>query len=65
MRNRLLELRQAKGLTQSELGEDLNVSRQTIAAIEKGRYQPSLRLAFKIARYFGHTIEEIFHEDHQ
>jgi putative transcriptional regulator len=64
VRNRLLDLRQAKGLTQSELGDDLGVSRQTIAAIEKCRYLPSLPLAFKIARYFGHTIEEIFHEDH-
>ncbi|MEU4833589.1 helix-turn-helix transcriptional regulator [Streptosporangium sp. NPDC023615] len=65
MRNNLLELRQAKGLTQVELGGDLNVSRQTIAAIETGRYLPSLPLAFKIARYFGHTIEEIFYDNSQ
>ncbi|CAI1493095.1 MULTISPECIES: helix-turn-helix transcriptional regulator [Thermococcus] len=60
MRNRLRDLREAKGLTQEELARALGVTRQTIIAIEKGRYDPSLRLAFKIARFFGVKIEDIF-----
>ncbi|HDZ35911.1 MAG TPA: transcriptional regulator [Thermococcus sp.] len=60
MKNRLRELREAKGLTQEELAKALGVTRQTIIAIEKGKYDPSLRLAFKIARFFNRTIEEIF-----
>jgi len=60
VKNRLRELREAKGLTQEELAKALGVTRQTIIAIEKGKYDPSLRLAFKIARFFNRTIEEIF-----
>jgi putative transcriptional regulator len=60
MKNRLRELREAKGLTQEELAKALGVTRQTIIAIEKGKYDPSLRLAFKIARFFGVKIEDIF-----
>ncbi|WP_297514863.1 helix-turn-helix transcriptional regulator [Thermococcus sp.] len=60
MRNRLRELREARGLTQEELAKALGVTRQTIIAIEKGKYDPSLRLAFKIARFFGVKIEDIF-----
>ncbi|NJE54008.1 helix-turn-helix transcriptional regulator [Thermococcus sp. 21S9] len=60
MKNRLRELREAMGLTQEELAKALGVTRQTIIAIEKGRYDPSLRLAFKIARFFGVKIEDIF-----
>ena len=60
MKNRLRELREAKGLTQEELAKALGVTRQTIIAIEKGKYDPSLRLAFKIARFFNKMIEEIF-----
>ncbi len=60
MKNRLRELREEKGLTQEELAKALGVTRQTIIAIEKGRYDPSLRLAFKIARFFNRSIEEIF-----
>ncbi|AHL23269.1 MULTISPECIES: helix-turn-helix transcriptional regulator [Thermococcus] len=60
MRNRLRDLREAKGLTQEELARALGVTRQTIIAIEKGKYDPSLRLAFKIARFFGVKIEDIF-----
>ncbi|NPA76187.1 MAG: helix-turn-helix transcriptional regulator [Candidatus Diapherotrites archaeon] len=60
MKNRLRELRQELGITQEELAEALGVTRQTIIAIEKGKYDPSLRLAFKIARFFGKRIEEIF-----
>lgn len=60
MKNRLRELREEKGLTQEELAKALGVTRQTVIAIEKGRYDPSLRLAFKIARFFGVKIEDIF-----
>lgn len=60
MKNRLRELREARGLTQEELAKALGVTRQTIIAIEKGKYDPSLRLAFKIARFFGAKIEDIF-----
>lgn len=60
MKNRLEELRKAKGIRQEELAAALEVSRQTISSLEKGRYNPSILLAFKIARYFGMTIEEIF-----
>lgn len=60
MKNRLRELREARGLTQEELAKILGVTRQTIIAIEKGKYDPSLRLAFKIAKFFGVKIEDIF-----
>ncbi|MFL6549981.1 MAG: helix-turn-helix transcriptional regulator [Povalibacter sp.] len=60
MKNRVRELRNEKGWTQSELAERLEVSRQTIHAIENGIYDPSLPLAFTIARLFKKTIEEIF-----
>lgn len=60
MKNRLEEIRKARGLRQEELARALSVSRQTISSLEKGRYNPSILLAFKIARYFGLTIEEIF-----
>jgi len=60
MKNRLEELRREKGLRQEELAEALDVSRQTIGSLENGRYNPSIMLAFKIARYFGMGIEEIF-----
>ena len=60
MRNRLDELRKARGIKQEELAAALEVSRQTIGSLENGRYNPSILLAFKIARYFDMTIEEIF-----
>jgi len=60
VKNRLRELREARGLTQEELAKELGVTRQTIIAIEKGKYDPSLRLAFKIARFFGVKIEDVF-----
>lgn len=63
MRNALPELRAEAGLTQSALAERLGVSRQTVISIERGRYDPSLPLAFRIARLFGRTIEEVFHVD--
>ncbi len=60
MKNTLPALRAARGLTQSDLADRLNVSRQTVNAIETGRYDPSLPLAFAIARLFKCSIEEIF-----
>jgi len=63
MLNDVRELRTAKGLSQQGLGETLGVSRQTINAIEQGRYDPSLPLAIRLARYFGKTVEEVFHAD--
>jgi putative transcriptional regulator len=62
MRNRLRELRTERGWSQTALGERLSVSRQTVNAIENERYDPSLPLAFVIARVFGLKIEEIFQE---
>lgn len=63
MNNRLRELRDARAWSQSELAERLDVSRQTINALETGKYDPSLRLAFRIARLFGQRIEDIFLPD--
>lgn len=60
MKNSLKTLRAGKGWSQAALGEQLNVSRQTVNAIETGRYDPSLPLAFKIARIFDCAIEDIF-----
>ncbi|MGI8459784.1 MAG: helix-turn-helix transcriptional regulator [Propionibacteriaceae bacterium] len=63
MRNRLKVLRAERSLTQGELAERLDVSRQTVNAVETGRYDPSLPLAFKIAGVFALPIEEIFAPD--
>ncbi|MCP5358284.1 MAG: helix-turn-helix transcriptional regulator [Pseudomonadales bacterium] len=63
MKNRLRELRAEKGWTQADLALELDVSRQTINAIETGKFDPSLPLAFKAARIFGLTIEEIFRDE--
>ena len=60
MKNRLEELRKARGIRQEELADTLSVSRQTIGSLENGRYNPSILLAFKIARYFGMQIEDVF-----
>ena len=60
VRNKLEELRKERGIRQEELAEALEVSRQTIGSLENGRYNPSIILAFKIARYFGRPIEKIF-----
>ncbi len=62
MHNTVKELRAARGLSQAELAEALTVSRQTINSIEKGRYLPSLPLALALARYFGRSVEEVFHD---
>ena len=60
MKNRLEEIRKERGIRQEDLAAALEVSRQTIGSLENGRYNPSILLAFKIARYFGMDIEEIF-----
>ena len=60
MKNRLEELRKERGIKQEELAAELEVSRQTIGSLENGRYNPSIKLAFKISRYFGMPIEEVF-----
>jgi len=60
MKNRLEEIRKERGLLQEELAEALEVSRQTISSLENGRYNPSILLAFKVARYFDRSVEEIF-----
>ena len=63
MENRLKAIRESKGWSQGELARRLGVSRQTINAIETGRYLPSLPLAIGLARYFQTTVEELFHPD--
>lgn len=60
MKNRLEELRKQRGIKQEDLALALEVSRQTIGSLENGRYNPSIILAFKIARYFDMSIEDIF-----
>ncbi len=60
MKNYLEKLRKERGIKQEELADILEVSRQTISSLEKGRYNPSIQLAFKIARYFDLKIEDIF-----
>ena len=64
MQSRVRELRERKGWSQGELAERLEVSRQTVNAIETGKYDPSLPLAFRIAKLFGQPIERIFLPDH-
>ncbi len=63
MNNLLPQLRDEQGWSQGELAQRLGVSRQTVNALEKGRYDPSLPLAFKIARLFKRPIEQIFQDD--
>lgn len=63
MKNDVRALREAAGLTQSALAEALAVSRQTVNAIETGRYSPTLALGIGIARFFGRAVEEVFHVD--
>ena len=60
MKNRIAELRKEQKMTQQALGEVLRVSRQTIISLENGKYNPSLTLAYGIAKVFGCTIEEVF-----
>ena len=60
MKNRIEAIRKERGVRQEEFAKALGVSRQTISSLENGRYNPSILLAHKIARYFGMTIEEVF-----
>ena len=60
MKNRIEEIRGERGIRQEELAKALGVSRQTISSLENGRYNPSIMLAFKLAKFFGMSIEEIF-----
>jgi putative transcriptional regulator len=63
VRNDVRDLRERKGLSQGDLARQLSVSRQTVNAIETGRYLPSLPLALAIGRFFGRAVEEVFHDD--
>ena len=60
MKNRIESIRKERGIRQDEFAKYMGVSRQTISSLENGRYNPSLMLAYKIAKYFGMTIEEVF-----
>ncbi|MBR6701448.1 MAG: helix-turn-helix transcriptional regulator [Firmicutes bacterium] len=60
MKNRIEEIRKSKGIKQEDFAKTMGVSRQTISSLENGRYNPSIFLAYKIARYFKMTIEEVF-----
>ncbi len=60
MKNRIEAIRKERGIRQEEFAKAMGVSRQTISSLENGRYNPSILLAYKIARYFGMTIEEVF-----
>ncbi|NLY71018.1 MAG: helix-turn-helix transcriptional regulator [Clostridiales bacterium] len=60
MKNRIEEIRTKKGIRQEDLAKLMGVSRQTISSLENGRYNPSIMLAYKIAKYFDMTIEEVF-----
>lgn len=60
MKNRIEEIRKERGVRQEEFAKALGVSRQTISSLENGRYNPSILLAYRIAKYFGMTIEEVF-----
>jgi len=64
VKNDVRELRTQRGLSQAELAQAMQVSRQTINSIEKGRYLPSLSLALALARYFERPVEAMFHDDH-
>ena len=60
MKNRIEEIRNVRGIRQDDLAKQMGVSRQTISSLENGRYNPSILLAHKIAKFFGMTIEEVF-----
>ena len=60
MKNRIEEIRSERGIRQEDFARAMGVSRQTISSLENGRYNPSILLAYKIARYFGMTIEDVF-----
>lgn len=60
MKNRIEAIRKERGILQEDMAKAMGVSRQTISSLENGRYNPSIMLAYKIAKYFGMTIEEVF-----
>jgi len=60
LKNKIEEIRKARDIRQEEFAKAMGVSRQTISSLENGRYNPSIMLAYKIAKYFGMTIEEVF-----
>lgn len=60
MKNRIEKIRKERGIRQEEFAKSMGVSRQTISSLENGRYNPSIMLAYKIAKYFEMTIEEVF-----
>ena len=60
MKNRIEAIRKQRGILQEDFAKSMGVSRQTISSLENGRYNPSIMLAYKIAKYFGMTIEEVF-----
>lgn len=60
MKNRIEEIRTERGIRQDELAKRMGVSRQTISSLENGRYNPSIMLAYRIAKFFDMTIEEVF-----
>lgn len=60
MKNRIEQIRKERNIRQEDFAKALGVSRQTISSLETGRYNPSIFLAYKIAKYFGMTIEEVF-----
>ena len=60
MKNKIENIRKEQGILQDEMAKALGVSRQTISSLENGRYNPSIMLAYKIAKYFGMTIEDVF-----
>lgn len=60
MKNRIVELRKARGISQAEFAKLMRVSRQTISSLENGRYNPSIELAYRVAHWFGLTIEDVF-----
>ena len=60
MKNRIEEIRKERGIRQEEFARSMGVSRQTISSLENGRYNPSITLAYKIARFFEMTIEDVF-----
>jgi putative transcriptional regulator len=65
LKNEIRNLRENMGLTQEELAKLLLVSRQTIISLEKGHYDPSIRLAFKIAKLFGKPVESVFNDEEE
>lgn len=60
MKNKIEEIRKEKGIRQEDFAKEMGVSRQTISSLENGRYNPSIMLAYKIAKFFDMTIEEVF-----